>query len=186
MSSNLICIKGEKSSQFYKDWKPWLEETADFYMRFLNNHGGEFSHSPAHEHEQAIVSLFQAGSAKAGYLSLCEVEIERREGGGRCDLWMICGDRQYWFEFKRTNYNPKLSVWGLESSLISAMQQVNSSEYDDKHFGVACIVGATDLMTEDREDFYKGFSGKVDYAFRIGPCDDTGMFIYFNLSGGYN
>lgn len=177
MNKNFVCLKGDKTSEIYRDWKPWLNHTSKLYMKFIDDHG----HWPLHDNEQAAVSLLLAGAVKAGYLALAECEVDKDERKGRGDLWIICDNTKYWFEFKRAAFNPNALNWGLKHALYVATNDINKLAIDNGELGVAGVIAATDLMKAGRKKTYSDFCDHVDYAFHIGPSGARGAYLYFSV-----
>jgi hypothetical protein len=121
------------------------------------------------------------GAVQAGYLSLMECDVDKGQGSGRADLWIAAGSLQYWFEFKRSAFNPFSSRWGLEHAFVQVKRDIEQLYFDDGEVGVACVISSTDQMSPMYQKSYDIFCSKVDYAVRFGPRSNEGVIIYFKI-----
>jgi hypothetical protein len=181
---NLSLMQRCVADHFATDFTPWMIETAKLHERLMLELGDEFDPSPLNENEQTIVSLLQAAAALAGHLSLAEVAIEKKKNDGRADLWLICGQRQYWIEFKRTSYLPGHEAFGLRGCMKEAEKQVAESNYEPNHFGVACLVASQREMMrgiEGLNEDYDKFAEECSLSFQIVSPDGLRNYIYFRI-----
>lgn len=184
ISQNLKCLVASRDERENIDFIKILFQLEKLYSRFMESHGSEFNICPFHENEQTIVSLFQAATACAGFLSLSEVAIEKKRGNGRADLWIIANDRQYWMEFKRTSYEPSHHAYGIKACMESARGQASNCDYEKGHFGVACVVAAQRPCLKGLDITYEEYADESDLAFEIRSTCDLKNYIYLSFVNG--
>ena len=120
---------------------------------------------------------------RAGLLAFaeCGVEKEGRSGSGRGDLWIACPEKHYWFEFKRSAFNPKAKKWGLKHALESAVNDIRDLSLAKGEVGIAGVIAATNNMKSGFREEYRSFVNNVDYAFHFGPDGSRGAYLFLKL-----
>jgi hypothetical protein len=166
------------------DWKPWLEQMAGLYDRYLL----EEYPSPFSLHEQATVGLLVSAAARAGFINYNEYEIikkgrgdKRRRVSGRADFWMDCNGRGYSFEVKRAYI--ETSKTQLRATMRSAITDAECICEDECDQAVGLVLA---YMNENGDpELYETFSKSEDvsFAYRFGPRGKGGAFLFFSLVG---
>ena len=156
----------------------WLEQTTAV-VNDLSSWGEGYY--PFHDNELAGVSLLIAGAARAGFAPIAEYKLRKRgkkdkrtRTDGRADLWFLCKDRGYSFEFKRgwedTNL---LELRCRMASAYADIERVPIDEADHRYAGVIAPVYATSLT------HYEGFAKESDIVWELRWPDESRVFIYF-------
>jgi len=166
------------------DWELWLREADELYSRYL----ARIKASPFDFNEVSAVGFLTAAAARAGFLTLNEYEIvkrnksdKRRKLAGRADLW-ISGDlRCYSFEFKRAWH--AATIKNLEATLSRARMDIGVIDSDESHYAAGVVLAY--VRDESRIKRYRNFANheNVDFAYRIGPDGVTGAYLFFSIKG---
>ena len=178
MTENFLQISQAIDPKFCTKFCEWFRCTSNIYTDLLE----KFDDQPFHENEMAGVSLILSGAVRANLPAIMEWPVDKSgKPHGRSDLWVHVEETDCWFEFKRAAWNPNASKWGLSYSLDAAIYSAKEMTFLSGEMGFAGVIAATDNLVDTRREIYMNFCKEVDFAYRIGPDDNRGVYIYLKV-----
>jgi len=177
------CLKADKRrTTLLRHWTEWMREADRWYCRYVE----EVGESPFDFHEVAAVGFLSAAAARAGFLTLNEYQLYKRSQNdfrkwvpGRADLWMLKDGTSYSFEFKRAWYRATLG--NLRRTMETVRGDIKAVPPDECHYAAGGVIAF--VKDAERASKYEEFSNSsdVDVAYRIGPQNGGGAFLFFSI-----
>jgi hypothetical protein len=195
------CVYSDRRFTFAKGvFDRMFEQTAAISNELWDYSPG---YRPFHDNENAGVSLFLAGAARAGYAPVAEYPtpkksweaIRRRREGlrvrkvdlkanvpGRADLWFKDGQTAFSLEVKKTGerentlYGQRRLRNSLTNNMNLAEEEAARLDEGEYHHAYACLIAPV-----FRPDFIFDFANFKDchLTYRIGSREKYEVFFYF-------
>lgn len=159
-------------------WGAWIKN-CDEQLRILRRLSNRNYH-PFKYHEQEASSLLSNAASLAGYPSICESPIRNKSGSwGRVDLWFLAYNIDYYFEFKRCNFDPLRGKWNFNKTLTTVYAQARARSKQRNSRVFAAVIACTDRISCKKRNAYDSFLDDIDMAYLIGPDDNSAVRLYF-------
>ena len=177
MAKLSIVIKQNNDPELVHDWSLWMRNCDQQFLRIWN----DYKYNPFKYHEQEAVGLLSVGAALAGYPTLCECGAQNLDRSwGRFDLWFAASGTNYYFEFKRCNFEPSEGRWNFKNSLDDAEKQARKRNKNPRDRVFSAVIACTDRINKKKRTDYDGYVDDVDIVFILGASHpNQATRIYF-------